>query len=407
MNSATIFSRIQRTAWIGWIFLLAGYVFAVGLRASCVSADGVAPPPMSVSGPGVIKIDDNTYAVLQGSGDIVISSNASTWDPPCLVENELSLPAIEEPETCTCVQAGPPPRHMNPADGPAVAISDGISAPSGISGVQMSNNNTELTWTISGSTNTGEYMFSESAVVRQNYHPCPEESGWYGGVTAGYKEAQVGEVEVTVIVFKIEIAGSQEKQEEGLDSEEFEVKITPNLPELAPSSYQWLTGHANGAWPALAGNNPELTYANPTASKTIVKKLRWFAYPNSRKARVTGNECEYKVNCEVTIGGEKYRATTPAKMVVVVYASGETSPAIFERWDTIDLDSRIVNGQIQWYVKGIGAFGRRTPVPTPYCAAGSQFYAKVMAHENKHVHQWQNESLKWSDSLDRLSLGFR
>jgi hypothetical protein len=259
MNSAIIFSRIQRTAWIGWIFLLAGVcVSTVNLYANCVSADSVAPPPMSVSGTGVIKIDDNTYAVLQGAGDIVISSSASAWNPPCLDENELSLPAIEEPETCTCVQAGPPSRHENPAYGPAVATSDGIVVPSGISGVQMSNNNTELTWTISGSTNTGEYVFSESAVVRQNYRPCPEESGWYGGVTAGYKEAQVGEVEVKVIVFKVmldSVTGadyitnieSQSIYATAKDSEsnvEIKLKVIPEETTLPGGTISWSGGNA-------------------------------------------------------------------------------------------------------------------------------------------------------------------
>ena len=190
-----------------------------------------------------------------------------------------------------------------------------------------------------------------------------------------------------VRVLKVEITPSTMNATESLDSGTFTCTVTPS--GLSPT-YQWLTGSANDAWPATAGNNPELDCSASTASSTIVNETRWFAPTPDRRQAVDGTSCCYNVNCKVTVGGVKCRASTPATLSVTVDMTGQTRGATFTNWDTITVAE---TGGI-WQVTGQGNFSRSTPVASVNMPATSQFYNKAMVHENKHVEQWMTGMFK-------------
>lgn len=201
---------------------------------------------------------------------------------------------------------------------------------------------------------------------------------------------------IEVAIVKVEITPSSMNATESLDSGEFTCTVTPA--GLNPT-YQWLTGAANGAWPATAGNNPKLDYNAPAAASTKVKKTRWFAPTPSRRQVVDGCTCSYSINCEVTVGGVKCRAAAPAMLNVSVDMSGRCIWPNFQNWQSITVAKQ---GGI-WVVTGQGNFSRSAPVPSVNMPASSQFHAKAMTHENKHVTQWTTEA-PWKDLFDANAL---
>lgn len=203
-----------------------------------------------------------------------------------------------------------------------------------------------------------------------------------------------------VNVIGVENTPASMNANESLDSGTFTCTVTPS--GLNPT-YQWLTGESKGAWPSGVGNNPELDYSAPTASSTKVKEARWFANPDDRHWLVTGSTCTYSINCEVTVNGGSCQAQSPAQLVVTADASGSTSWPQFSGVGTIQVSTRLVGTNTEWYVSGQGSFSRTAPVKTINVPATSQFYNKVDAHESKHVTQWTSES-PWKDLFNATAL---
>ena len=188
-------------------------------------------------------------------------------------------------------------------------------------------------------------------------------------------------------VIKVDITPSAVNATESLDSGTFTCTVTPS--GLSPT-YQWLTGSDNDAWPATAGNDPELDYSASTASATIVNGTRWFAPTPCRSQAVDWVTCDYSVNCEVTVGGTKCRASTPATLSVTVDMTGQTTGCVFQSWDTITVAQ---TGGV-WNVTGQSNFSRSAPAASVNMPATSQFHDKAMVHENKHVEQWMTGMFK-------------
>jgi len=129
---------------------------------------------------------------------------------------------------------------------------------------------------------------------------------------------------------------------------------------------------------------------------TKVKKAHWFADPNNRLQSVTGTTSTYTIEGKITIQGGGMCADT-ASFTVEVHPTGSTTWPQFANWATIVVKTRVVGGgATEWYVDGQGAFTRTAPVSTVDCVPASQFFAKVSAHEAKHVTQWTAEA-PWKD----------
>ena len=215
-------------------------------------------------------------------------------------------------------------------------------------------------------------------------------------LTFSYSEQAKCKDIIQATVFRVSISPSSMAAIESLDSSTFTCAVTPA--GLSPS-YQWLSGSANGAWPSTAGNNPTLDYSAPTSPSTFIQSTRWYAPTPSRRQVVDGVICYYIINCEVTIGGQSIIAYNPATLSVEVNMTGQTTRPTFQNWNTITVAQ---TGGV-WVVTGIGSFSRSTPVASVNMMPTSQFYAKAMVHENKHVTQWTSES-PWVDLFNANGL---
>jgi len=167
---------------------------------------------------------------------------------------------------------------------------------------------------------------------------------------------------------------------DGNDSQPFEVKVTPA--NVNVESYNWM-------WkaPQKSGNSPQVHFATPNKQDTLIKKAHWFAYPDSRLQKITGWDCEYTIDCEVTIDGIKYRTSTPATFHVYL-----PDPPAVTSWPRIEGFPTIATRQeddfTEWYVSSLGTLKRRSPQVTSYIPITSQFYDKVVTvHEGHHVIQ--------------------
>jgi hypothetical protein len=60
------------------------------------------------------------------------------------------------------------------------------------------------------------------------------------------------------------------------------------------------------------------------------------------------------------------------------------------------------NAQGVWVLTGRGSMARTQPVVHMYISSRNQFYQKVLAHENKHVQQWQTGMLSDLITVDGL-----
>ena len=189
----------------------------------------------------------------------------------------------------------------------------------------------------------------------------------------------------TVTVVEVTIAPATITAIEGLDSASY----TATLSIAGATAYDW-----DWEAPAGAGNNPNVNFSAPTAQTTNVIRAHWFADPNDRHWLVTGDDCSYDIKCDVT--HPDGICTGDAVFNVDANPTGATSIPQFTGWGTIVIATRIVGPNTEWYVNGQGGFTRTAPVKTLNCVSTSQFYAKVDAHESKHVTQLTAE-LPWMD----------
>ena len=105
------------------------------------------------------------------------------------------------------------------------------------------------------------------------------------------------------------------------------------------------------------------------------------------------------MNCDVTVEGQTFRASTPATLSVAVLMGAEITNPAFQSWDSITVAE--VGGV--WKVTGQGNFSRSAPLINALTLPTSQFYGKIMAHENKHITQWTSE-LPWKMLYDANTL---
>jgi len=201
----------------------------------------------------------------------------------------------------------------------------------------------------------------------------------------------VAKAECQVAIWTVEKIDGPAEVIESKDTTDFTCKLTPDtLPEGVTATYKWLDGTANGVWPSGVGNAPSsLNYEKPTEKTTKIKDIQWFASPND--AYTHKHDCNYKINCEVTIEGETAKASSPANLRVyfpkvqgrdgwgVCYSAhkiqGDYSTVIEDGPD----DKRFVKYQ------GIGTVTLTNSNSYDYGPPPeSQFRPKLVAHETTH-----------------------
>jgi hypothetical protein len=213
---------------------------------------------------------------------------------------------------------------------------------------------------------------------------------------AGGKGITINLPQEEFTVFSVEVSGPTQTID-GNNSDQFEVEVRPTTVNI--TAYQWIWEIA----PGDVGNNPNVNFSTPNQQTTNVRNARWYARPNNRLASVTGLDCEYIINCNVTVGGNTYNDPTPPTWRVYL-----PSPVTTTSWPRIvgmcDIVTRIENGTTIWYVASMGTLRRTNPVVTSYIPLTSQFYHKyVIVHEGRHVQQWTAMD-PWQNLFDANAL---
>jgi hypothetical protein len=252
----------------------------------------------------------------------------------------------------------------------------------------------------------GDYSVSKKVTARLTIKELAEK---YGGgkriFTAGLAGnpeknrcagdcQEVAKKEYTIVT--VEIKGP-EKTIEGLDSEEFSLIVKPD--DLAISEIKW-----EAEWPEGAGNEPSVKFSNVDGKKTIIEKARWFAEPDSEwyKWELNGQVnpkgatkyCEYKIFASIKVGGQTFKSK-PFKWIVYVerfgYIEGYESYSYSEISSFKNDIKQHHDGS--WFLNGKGGIidtpdSLKAVVAQP--TTRSQFYKKVLEHEEYHVTQFQS-----------------
>lgn len=169
---------------------------------------------------------------------------------------------------------------------------------------------------------------------------------------------------------------------EGTEAE-FEVQIIPQSffsnTEHFNESYNWSIAHPTGSVGHKPIKNDDLNNRNQRIM--TIPKARWFAEPDEKWYKESDNFCEYRINIEVgpvrfenlpwTVGVEFTGHIDPREML-----SGEPK-------------TEEINGS--WKILGKGTHERDPSQITPVVNApsGSDFYDKILSHENHHIKQYK------------------
>jgi hypothetical protein len=165
-----------------------------------------------------------------------------------------------------------------------------------------------------------------------------------------------------------------------------------------PVSYQW-----SFKAPSAAGNNPGITFTTPTQASTDVDG-HWFAIPDNACAPSGDGKdpywnSVYTIVCTVTFADRRQqKAQTTLTVNAYWNPAGATATPSISGGPTIGHDV----ARNLWVVIDTGTLKRNLPTPVIYVPPTSQFYAKVTAHETKHVEQWKTGMLADLYSIDSL-----
>ena len=150
--------------------------------------------------------------------------------------------------------------------------------------------------------------------------------------------------------------------------------VTTTGPDT-PTSYAW-----SFTAPSGAGDNPNVNFNHNNQASTTTN-AHWFALPD--------NTCNASTSAVYTIiatvsfpGNLKIAPQTTLTVSLLATAGVEPKPYV------LGYPATGQNANSVWVVTGPGTLSRSVQSPIIYYASSSQFYNKVLAHENEHVKQW-------------------
>jgi len=178
------------------------------------------------------------------------------------------------------------------------------------------------------------------------------------------------------------------------DTASFSVTVTGG----AAIGYQWSFKAPSGAV-----NDPAVTFGAPNEASTSAFG-RWYALPD-RECAPSADSADpywnstYTIVCTVTFADQhEQKAQTTLTVNAYWNPAGATGTPAISGGPTIGHDT----SNNLWVVIDSGTLARNLPVPLIYVPSSSQFYEKVLAHENKHVEQWRTGMLSDLYSISSL-----
>jgi len=187
----------------------------------------------------------------------------------------------------------------------------------------------------------------------------------------GPEQAMDGKRESSV---KITISPAQSIRDG--DTASFSVSVTGTDPN-DPPTYQW-----SFSAPKSAGNKPNVDFTNPTGANTNTDG-HWFAYPNE-ECPSAPSASTYEIKVSVIIPNSKPKTKKSKLIINLPEPGGVTSNLLLSGGPEISFDST----RMLYFISGSGTLARNAPPVTIKVAPSSQFYNKLLQHENVHVQQY-------------------
>jgi hypothetical protein len=165
-----------------------------------------------------------------------------------------------------------------------------------------------------------------------------------------------------------------------------------------PTGYFWSFKAPSGAV-----NSPSVTFSDPTQPSTAAQG-HWYALPDSECAPSADStdsywNSVYTIVCTVTFADQhQQKAQTTLTVNAYWNPAGATGTPNISGGPTIGHDT----SKNLWVVIDAGTLVRNLPKPQIYVPTSSQFYEKVVAHENKHLEQWKTGMLSDLYSISSL-----
>lgn len=169
--------------------------------------------------------------------------------------------------------------------------------------------------------------------------------------------------------------------EEGTMDGQFVINVTPE-PAGITYSWQWSVPAATEAGDR---NGPSVVFASPGTKTTgLGAKAHWYAVTPSQWSDVDGPVCSYDISCKV---GYKSGENVPSGNwnVALQFIGGKTTVPYSAGTPTAA--EREVDGVTQHYFLDVGCLAQLDPAVTIFIPTTSEFYSKIVAHENVHVAQ--------------------
>jgi hypothetical protein len=167
---------------------------------------------------------------------------------------------------------------------------------------------------------------------------------------------------------------------DGTQNLNYEVKILPD--GICQGGFQWSLEPKN----TPAGNLPkEDLLPEKTDQKTTVNMAWWYAFPDiSCGLNKAEHDCTYKLKEKTILEQDEFESSSEF-VVYVPHTGGETSrPRIIGEPSTASLD----DGKITtWFIYEKNTLSRQIGIIDPKVTSTSQFYTKIIKHENKHIEQ--------------------
>ena len=178
------------------------------------------------------------------------------------------------------------------------------------------------------------------------------------------------------------------------DSASFNVTVTGGT----ATGYQWSFKAPSGAV-----NSPNVIFNSPTEPSTVAQG-HWYALPDSACAPSPDSRdgywnSVYTIVCTVTFA-DQHQQKAQSTLTVNAYwnPAGATGTPNISGGPTVGHDT----SKNLWVVIDAGTLARNLPKPMIYVPTSSQFYEKVVVHENKHLEQWRTGILSDLYSISSL-----
>ena len=223
---------------------------------------------------------------------------------------------------------------------------------------------------------TTDMSISGTSFVGITYQSPGQVNLYYEGATEGSHDVTITKCGTISNVRQfltgniIQISGPQSV----LDGNEGSFSVT--VVNGSASGYQWSFSPTSGV-----GNNPQVNFSSPTSASTTAP-AHWFADPNN--ACTANPTSTYTINAHVSFNND------PAKDVSTTFTAQANLVVGGQLvMSTLTFTGGVAVSQIgaSWRVIGMGTMTRNLPSLVVNYPPASQFYTKLLGHEQVHLNQ--------------------